>query len=259
MEASTRSHAFACTEGGDDGKRAIAVAGKGRGQGDCAGLDGAGGLLCEVSEAQSVMEPIEVVGTAPATGGLLILCYSPACMGIVTAEQAMARVDAVLEDEIEIDEDRFCKNLRRARPRGCSYHSPPSVPRLDPGWVGNGCGDGSWRTRAAEFLLGLIVDGYTGDLNNPLPGVSFFGVCQAHDYCYGIGADRGRCDREFVESLGDTCQRSAGSYLSSCLLLAGAYGSAVVRYGRSAYDAAQSQRACALWALEMRVNQCPAN
>lgn len=217
-------------------------------------------LVSGNAASQTTMPPVEVVGTAPTHQGIELRCHSASCMGIIHSLQHMEGMyrEILPDDGIPIDKNLFCQNLRQGRPPGCSYSNPPSVPGFDPGWMGNGCGDGSFASAIASELVSKSINGYNGNLDHPLPGVSFFGACQVHDYCYASGSSKHRCDQDFNAHMGNACQ-SSGSYMSSCHLLAGAYGKAVETFGQSAYNTAQGERACAAWAYDMRANQCPAN
>ena len=155
-----------------------------------------------------------------------------------------------------VDHDQFCRNMRAARPPGCDADNPPSSPGYDPNWMGNGCGDGSFKVAFLEAIAGLVVPNYTGNLDHPLPGVSFFGSCQAHDQCYGMAPTKGWCDGNFNDNMKSACSTGNTTHYSQCLATANALTAAVVYGGTDAHTAAQQARQCAAWANDLKENGC---
>lgn len=155
-----------------------------------------------------------------------------------------------------VNKDQFCENLKLGKPAGCDANNPPSSPGIDPNWVGNGCGDGTFKMVFAEAALTFSLPAYTGNLDQPLPGVSFFAACQAHDQCYGMAPAKSWCDDYFHNRMYDACAAANPSYRSGCQGLADLFKHVVVAGGKSAHDAAQQNRMCAAWAKDMEENQC---
>lgn len=158
-----------------------------------------------------------------------------------------------------VSTEELCKRLDEAKPKGCSSSSPPSVPGFDPYWKPNGCGVGGWR----DFLLGRLADmtltNFTGDLDEPFPGVSFLYSCNRHDYCYGVQTAKYRCDDRFLSDMQDACAaNTANATRTLCNSVASAYFVAVTERGDGAYDSAGSDLACAEWHRQMDANDCKA-
>lgn len=165
--------------------------------------------------------------------------------------------EAVFED---IDMGQFCAELRQNRPPGpedsvCRASNPPLVPG-SPGFVSNGCGDGSIYSTIAQEVAGLGLDGYLGDLNHPFPGISFGPACTAHDYCYGTAnSTQGACDYGFGQALDNVCNRAL-AYTSECQAISARFVSAVALLGRDAFDDSLLAKTCSLWAQDMTENGC---
>lgn len=141
-----------------------------------------------------------------------------------------------------------CKSMRdRARQMGCDVNNPPSAPRFPSPtqgqWYSNGCGDGSWKSEIGRYIAGYDVPGYTGDLTNPLPGVSFASACAYHDQCYYLFA-KFPCDNGFGRKLNEICN-TAGPCTVSCFTLRDRYVKAVENYGQHAYDSDHQDMECA--------------
>ncbi|MBK8070393.1 MAG: hypothetical protein IPK27_23105 [Rhodanobacteraceae bacterium] len=160
----------------------------------------------------------------------------------------------------DFDMEPFCAELRATRPPGpgdseCRASNPPLVPG-SPGFVSNGCGDGSIYSTIAQEVAGLGLDGYLGDLNHPFPGISFGPACTAHDYCYGTAnSTQGACDYGFGQALDDVCNRAL-AYTSECQAISARLVSAVARLGGDAYEESLRAKTCSLWAQDMTENGC---
>lgn len=208
------------------------------------------------------LPPVEVKGTAITTEGLLLACFTDTCNDLIPLSTEIVSGEMSEITNVgsgAVDKEKFCKNLAGNQPPGCTASSPPSVPGFDPSWVGNGCGDGSFALIFADSVVGHVIPGYTGDLDHPLPGISFYAACQHHDMCYGsMGSDKTVCDSDFKAALSNTCS-SSSNYGFSCGVLTSLYYYAVRYLGSSNFNAAQGEMACAAWALEMEVNQCKQN
>ena len=170
-------------------------------------------------------------------------------------EYSMSQDPLGREPPFEIDRAVFCAALTSARPSNCSASTPPSTPLFDPNWQGNGCGTDSFLTPLLQSVAGVNVDDYTGDLNNPLPGVSFVGACNTHDRCYGLGGSLASCDTQFANDLQSICNGS-GSMQSQCNTLRSRYVWAVGVGGEGAHADAQAEARCAAWHHDMEANEC---
>lgn len=152
---------------------------------------------------------------------------------------------------IGLDDDPLvatCKSLRdRANQLGCNTNNPPPAPFFPSptqgAWVSNGCGDGSWKSEIGRYIVGYDVPGYTGNLTNPLPGVSFAPACTDHDQCYYLWAKRD-CDNKFADKLMNICN-AAGPRAPACFTLRGRYVKAVEDFGQHAYDSDHRDMECA--------------
>lgn len=154
-------------------------------------------------------------------------------------------------DSIPVEGDQLvatCKSMRdRARQMSCDVNNPPPAPGFPSPtqhqWYSNGCGDGSWKSEIGRYIAGYDVPGYTGDLTNPLPGVSFASACAYHDQCYYLFA-KFSCDNVFGRKLNDICN-TAGPRAVSCFTLRERYVKAVENYGQHAYDSDHLDMECA--------------
>lgn len=148
-----------------------------------------------------------------------------------------------------------CQSLRdRARQTGCNTNDPPPAPYFPSPtrgqWVSNGCGSGSWSQKFGQFIGYIGVDGFTGDLDEPLAGFSFASACAGHDSCYYTGYKSG-CDLRFGAALADVC-----GTIKACLDIAADYQSAVLLAGQSAYDNDHRDMECAKIAKTLRDGDC---
>lgn len=200
-----------------------------------------------------------VIATGTRTDGVDIRCFGGICADTLRSVEMMIMMAGEFEQldgEVQVDKRQFCANLKTARPPGCSMIAPPSAPGYDPAYVGNGCGDGSFKSYIANELVSHVVWGYSGNLDHPLPGVSFYSACQVHDYCYASGRPRDTCDQGFGASLLRICEGANASHQSSCSTLSSIYRKAVGAFGQGPYNASQADLACAAWAYDMEANEC---
>lgn len=160
----------------------------------------------------------------------------------------------------DFDMEPFCAELRATRPPGpgdseCRVSNPPLVPG-SPGFLSNGCGDGSVFSPIAQEIAELGLNGYQHDLNHPFPGISFFPACVGHDYCYRNGTTApGVCDAEFARQLAAICG-PAIAFQSECRAISARFVSAVALLGRDAFDDSLLAKTCSLWAQDMTENGC---
>lgn len=163
---------------------------------------------------------------------------------------------------ISLTHDEFCEKLENRAPDQCDAEDPPSVPFVDPGWEGNGCGTGGW----ADSLITILAhqygtSGFTGNLDEPMDGVSFLNACNDHDQCYfgtPIGTrSKSYCDNTLFEALGSVCAAAASYQQSNCEDIAFQYRGAL---GTAASDEAWEEdhdaMICALYAKDMDRNGC---
>ena len=220
-------------------------------------------LSLAVSSAVATEPPGEptTLPRVKATKPFMPFCTSAICNSL---EQALLPVSWTIPN-LELPDDgpgvgmtkeQFCGEMKEHKPKDCDLDNPPSTPGYDSGWVSNGCGDGSFKAGFAEVISGLTLSDHTGDLNNPLPGISFLGACRAHDACYSTMVPKANCDRNFYSHLTAACDAGSATYSAQCNDIAGGYSGAVSLFGDGPYSEAQKARECAAWANDMRVNQC---
>lgn len=193
-------------------------------------------------------------------GSPTVLCTGDDCASVIadlTSGSSPTHMIGEQEGPLYDDFDRtFCAALEEVQPDNCpASGSPPSVPGYDPSWQGNGCGSagGGWFEESLlNYLLGQYPQ-YTGVIDNPLAGFSFLDACNAHDACWGIGADRDSCDNAFGTTLTGICNGNA-----TCNGIAAGYRFAVgTSSGTEAYQASRQQLRCAAWRHDMSSNACP--
>ena len=167
--------------------------------------------------------------------------------------------DSFPPDDLPLNGAQFCANLATRQPQGCSLSNPPPSPSIAvPGqtdWQPNGCGTGGWFEHA--ILNVTTSNSYSGDINAPYEGVSFLSACNAHDTCWAVGGARGACDNAFQQSTQNACAPVADPN-GTCSGFASLYHGAVSTTNSSdnAYANAVANRQCALWARDMRENDC---
>ncbi len=216
--------------------------------------------------AQVVLPPVVV--TAPATGGGTVLCTGDGCANLLASMQATAYFE--LHDheppigepnDAPIDREEFCSNLSDEEPDDCGS-TPPPAPMVNTTLgvyatqYGNGCGDGGWAASIADFIAGPFIDDYSGNPNEPMPGIHFLGSCNDHDACYAGQGNRGSCDNALYTGLSGVCGAQTGEVRDICLGFAHAYSAAVSLGGQGAYNAAGLSYQCALWHKNMENNGC---
>ncbi len=203
------------------------------------------------------LPPVIVRGTY--VGGGNVICRGESCAGVLRALSGMdiplSPEQGPLIDPEPVHKPQFCAHVKAAKPPNCGG-TPPSVPGYDPGWMANGCGDGSFKVTIASEVAKLVVPNYTGSLDHPLPSVSFFGACTAHDACYGAATSKQVCDSMFDVHMQNACSFAPG-YAAQCSSLRSAYRTSVQSFGQPAYNAAQAARSCAAWHHDMEANGCP--
>lgn len=232
-------------------------------------------VLCAVGRnavADSVLPPWE--GDPMELDGDMIvddsvLCTGDGCRALLDSLSRDYRMDLylLLNQQSTVDDaptytlvvsaEQLCERLEDAKPRGCSSSSPPSAPGFDPGWKPNGCGVGGWKDAALEIIADLGLRYFTGELDEPFPGVSFLDACNAHDRCYGLQSGKLRCDGYFRLAMTEACDRGTmGDVREICYGSVSAYHAAVVNHGKAAYESAGEDYACAQWHQAMENNHC---
>lgn len=212
-----------------------------------------------------------VVATAPRTGGGTIICRDSGCAGVLaTLRRERIQLYAHMQvrpppiERLVIDQKQFCARLKGRRPAGCNPANPPSSPGIVvPGkspWTPNGCGTGGVGGWFQNFVLKQIAGrSYSGNINEPYPGVSFLGACNSQDQCWASGGNRGRCDLSFASSMASACNQLVDrDGIAACQGFASLYHGAVstTNGSHSAYANVAEKRVCVVWANGMRENHC---
>jgi len=151
-----------------------------------------------------------------------------------------------------------------AAPTYCNLSSPPPSPGINisgqPTWQPNGCGTGGIGSWFQDFILERVAgQSYSGNLDSPYVGVSFKGACDSHEQCWAMGGNRTTCDINFRNSMNSACsQLSDSGAQGNCSGFASLYHGAVSTTDGShgAYATSTANRACAVWANDMRENGC---
>lgn len=161
--------------------------------------------------------------------------------------------------DLSVTKGQFCAALKSQKPSGCSLASPPPSPGIvipgKPAWKANGCGTGPLSNVFLDAALTLSSSqSYSGNLDAPYTGVNFLSACNAHDRCYAMAGGKQACDTQFNSAMETAC----GAAGANCIAWAHAYHGAVgvTNAAQSAYNQAEAGRVCALWAKDMRTNQC---
>ena len=215
------------------------------------------------TEAQAQLA--HVVVTAPRTDGGNVICSGSACADVLADLQNQARGGVVYDyeqplEDIAIDHSLFCAALKQAKPSGCDINNPPIVPGINLSWQPNGCGTGPVEDFIYERGLGALNSSFSGNLDAPYAGVSFLSACNSHDFCYGVGSVRESCDIDFRDAMQSSCDAfSDPSAYQACSSFVSTYHAAVSsNFGTRAYNNANADLRCAVWAKDMEENQCPA-
>jgi hypothetical protein len=223
---------------------------------------GVGVMLASVSSmaiAQATLGRINVRAHRIGGWSPTVICTGEACGQVIDDLTSGMGTHMLGDQENPIgaeSDDAFCSRLSAKQPAGCSTSGDiPSVPDYDPNWQGNGCGSagGGW---LESMVAGYLLDDYpqyTGNIDAPLPGISFLEACNAHDRCWGLANDRGTCDNQFGDALAGICGSN-----STCNGIAGGYRFGVGSdTGTDAYNASVAQYQCAAWRHDMQQNNCP--
>lgn len=204
------------------------------------------------------------VRAVPSDDGGNVLCYGYDCAAVLDElfidwQMDWSMSDEPIPPEYEVNKSKFCAQLKSDKPEQCNYSSPPSTPDTDPNWQPNGCGT-SWEVQQAMSLAisQFIPNQFSGDYDSPYAGVLFAAACNTHDRCYGLGFDKSSCDLDFRDAMVEKCESREADY-NVCVGLAGIYHGAVAstNAGQNAYQQADTEHKCAIWAKDMKVNGCP--
>lgn len=167
-----------------------------------------------------------------------------------------------LIEDVPIEKPKFCRNLKASQPANCSLSSPPPSPGIlvpgQPPFQANGCGTGRLANIFADAALEIAArPTYSGDFQAPYPGVSFRDACNGHDTCWAMGGGKDGCDFAFRQDMINACGGESAAN-NVCLGFSGIYHGAVSNSGiaQSAYNNSVAGRTCALWANNMRHNEC---
>jgi hypothetical protein len=169
-----------------------------------------------------------------------------------------------LVDDPPISPQQMCNRLKQEKPSGCNGSNPPPSPGITvpgkPAWQPNGCGTGGMANWFVDLVQEVVSSqSYSGNLNSPFEGVSFEGACNSHDQCWASGGVRGVCDLQFRDSMNTACgQLGDFGASATCMGFASNYHGAVstTDASHSAYANSTQGRACAIWANDMRENNC---
>ena len=216
--------------------------------------------FCLDAYAQNTTTYPPIVVTAPREGGGVVECMGTACSTAVneTAAQMLQEFLAMYaqypQEDIPLNQPKFCAKLKAKQPQNCSLNSPPSTPRWDPGWQPNGCGNGSLASGIVNAIIGAgyPITGGTG-LDQPATDVYFKPACDAHDQCYGLVLGRASCDTRFLADMSSICTSSSNS---ACGSIASAYYQAANAAGGNTYNASSQENQCAAWSADMKANGC---
>lgn len=200
--------------------------------------------------------------------GESVTCATASCVDSAQAESARLLMEwfrmyqEFPQEDLPLDGDKFCQALATHQPSGCSLDSPPASPGITvPGrsdFAPNGCGTGGVGGWFQNAVLSVITSNhYSGDIDAPYAGVSFRSVCDAHDICWAAGGARGACDDAFRDGTQAACA-AVPDPQGTCSGFASLYHGAVSTTVPSdnAYEEREGQRKCALWARDMRENDC---
>lgn len=148
-----------------------------------------------------------------------------------------------------------CQSLRdRALVIFCDTNNPPPAPYFPSPthgqWQSNGCGAGRWYEQIAAHVVLDGIDGYTGDLDEPLVGISFASACAHHDNCYYSGV-KSLCDLRLGGELADECLM-----IAACGDIAAKFQEAVLLFGQAAYNSDHHDMECAKVSKDLRDGQC---
>lgn len=233
-------------------------------------------LFCTVILVAGVVlattfDTVQVIARRMTSDGHSISCVSAGC-GFTVAESTPPIRNRPEVGEggggglrMELTKSQFCQILQSQRPSNCNAHSPPRSPGIivinQGTWQPNGCGPQSWGGRGlANVILTLMSSqSYSGDIDAPYPGVSFKAACDTHDRCWATQANsRAECDIAFRDTMFAACAHLTLAENNTCTGFAGNYHGAVSTSNKShqVHAAAVADRACALWARDMRVNGC---
>lgn len=219
------------------------------------------------SPSTPTLPPVTV--TAPRIGGGNVLCRGDGCAGMLDAMKEQINMEFLtqglpIQDDPPVSGQQFCNNLKALKPSGCNGSNPPPSPGISvpgkPAWQPNGCGTGGMANWFVDLVLEVTASqSYSGNLNSPYQGVSFQGACNSHDQCWAMGGSRGVCDLQFRDSMNTACGQlgDAGSQ-ATCMGFASNYHGAVstTNASNSAYANSVQGRICAIWANDMRENNC---
>lgn len=215
-----------------------------------------------LAQSTTVLPPVIVTGTR--IGGGNVICRGMGCADVLADLQLQTSLFlsdyemAIGPYDVSVDPVAMCNNLRQAKPAGCSLSNPPPSPGIGTNWQANGCGTGRLANLFADAFLEVASrPTYSGDLQAPYPGVSFRAACNGHDQCWAEGNARATCDYAFRQNMISACGGDSAAN-NTCLGFSGLYHGAVSTTGaaQSAYNNSVSDRACALWASDMRENGC---
>jgi len=193
-------------------------------------------------------ERIEVHGSRMASGSWSIVCRGIECKtgadSVADMVRSMLDKAAMTYQEQEKVQKSVCAVMLNKKHAECwKFQTSGDLFGQNPAlWafpaMTNGCGAGSLgEAIAAKVATG--THGFTGNLDQPLPGVSFLNACNNHDICYGSQVGKSSCDDAFYRNMTAVCGSD-----SQCGDFAYAYRGAVGVGGEKAYKEAGLVKQC---------------
>ena len=205
---------------------------------------------------ENPMETIRVSGlklSGQVRNDWVVTCRGSECISagdsVADLVHEMLLKDTLEFGEMEAAEQEFCTTLSNLAPSGCTtFSSPYTSPYLGIGpatWsfpaLTNGCGAGGALETTLVFLA-TGINGFSGNLNEPLTGISFLSACNSHDMCYATQGGQANCDDKLYKDLEQIC----GNYSNQggCMTFAHTYRAAVGQDGDEAYSDARLAKQC---------------
>ncbi|WP_340676885.1 hypothetical protein [Paraglaciecola sp.] len=183
----------------------------------------------------------------------MVSCRGSECGGAADSLGDLVK-NMLLRERVEYQEVaeaniELCNIMSNMAPSGCTtFSSPYTSPFLGNGpatWslpaLTNGCGAGGL-LETTLTALATGINGFTGNLDQPLTGISFLSACNSHDMCYATQGGQNNCDNVFYDNLKSIC--SSYSSQGGCLTFAHTYRTAVGQAGDGAYSNAGLAQQC---------------
>lgn len=208
--------------------------------------------------AQSPSLPSATV-TGYRVGGPTIVCRDTECASVLQSlmlDLQGYEYGTQMEPLTDAYDANFCAAMAKKKPEGCSGSGPAIyAPAYNPLWKPSDCnGANGWLASLAGGPL-QSVDGFTGDINEPIAGRSFRDARAWHDECWGVAVTRSTCDDQFETALAGVC----GTH-SACDAAADKLVNAVLSpSGMVIQKHMEATYKCAAWRYTMEEHACPAS